>query len=67
MLAHRNHCRIQLEPLQFYLNLARYALLQATEKRRLCLALLMGISQVANAVGYFSEPFDRKQSRWSLH
>jgi glycosyltransferase involved in cell wall biosynthesis len=61
MLADREHCRIQWEPLQFYLNLARYPLLQANDKRRFRLAVLLGISQIANAVGYFSEPSDRRR------
>jgi glycosyltransferase involved in cell wall biosynthesis len=66
MLARRNRRSVRLEPLQFYLNLARYTLVQANGKPRLRVALLMGISQVANAVGYFSEPFDLGQTRRPL-
>jgi GT2 family glycosyltransferase len=66
MLAQRNGEHIQLEPLRFYLNLVRYPLLEPKENRQYRLAVLLGISQIANAVGYFSEHFNRNRTRWTL-
>ena len=43
---------IAFEPLAFYLNLLRYPFSQATTGRALWLTGLLGISQVANALGF---------------
>jgi len=53
--AHRACGRIRLEPLPFYLNLLLYPFSQAQGWRAPLLAALLGVSQVANAVGFFWE------------
>jgi GT2 family glycosyltransferase len=47
--------RIRLEPLSFYLNLLLYPFSQAQGWRAPLLAALLGVSQVANAVGFLWE------------
>ncbi len=47
--------RIRLEPFSFYLNLLLYPFSQAQGWRALFLAVLLGVSQVANAVGFLGE------------
>ena len=47
--------RIRLEALSFYLNLLRYPFLQVQGWRAPLLAALLGVSQVANAVGFLWE------------
>jgi glycosyltransferase involved in cell wall biosynthesis len=49
--------RMQPEPLTFYLNLVRYPFWKVRPADALGLTLLLGISQVANAAGYFWESF----------
>jgi hypothetical protein len=61
MLAQRDGDRIQLEPLRFYLDLMRYPLSEATGHSRFRLAVLLAISQIANALGYFAEHFNRNR------
>src|SRR5919108_222815 len=62
MLAQRNGDHIQLEPLRFYLNLLRFPLLEPKKNRQFRVALLLGISQIATAAGYFSEHFNRNRT-----
>jgi cellulose synthase/poly-beta-1,6-N-acetylglucosamine synthase-like glycosyltransferase len=47
--------RIRLEPLSFYLNLLLYPFSQAQGRRAPLLVALLGVSQVANAVGFLWE------------
>jgi len=51
----RAEYRMRPEPLTFYLNLIRYPFGKVQPAYALGLALLLGISQVANAAGYFWE------------
>jgi glycosyltransferase involved in cell wall biosynthesis len=53
--AQRAWGRIWLEPRAFYLNLLLYPFSQAQGRRALLLAALLGVSQVANAVGFLWE------------
>ncbi len=53
--AQRDSGRIKLEPFWFYVNLLRYPLSGVREKKRLRLVVLLGVSQVANAAGFFWE------------
>lgn len=53
--AQRDSGRIELEPFWFYLNLLRYPFSGSREKKRLRLIALLGVSQVANATGFFWE------------
>ena len=62
MIAQRDGDRIQFEPLRFYLDLVRYPLAEATDNGQFRLAALLGISQIANAVGYFTEHFTRNRA-----
>jgi glycosyltransferase involved in cell wall biosynthesis len=54
-LARRNAGRVKLEPLKFYLSLIWYPLSRSQGGRRFWLALLLVLSQVANAAGFFWE------------
>src|SRR5208283_2735073 len=58
--ARRGAGRISLEPLRFYFDLLRYPLTIFQEKKNL-LAILLGISQVANALGFFWESTVRRR------
>lgn len=57
--AQRGSERIRLEPLSFYQNLLRYPLSQAPGRRALLLAVLLVVSQAANAAGFFWEKLHR--------
>jgi hypothetical protein len=50
---------MSLEPVHFYFNLLRYPLTMFQEKKNR-LAILLGISQVANALGFFWESAARR-------
>ncbi len=50
--ASRNRESINLEPLSFYLNLLRHPFLVSRRQRAIPLAMLLTLSQVANAVGF---------------
>lgn len=50
--ARRDAGRIRLESLSFYVNLVRYPLARPSQSRRVRLALLMLLSQVANTAGF---------------
>jgi hypothetical protein len=52
--AQRANRRISLEPGKFYLDLLRYPL-TISQERKTRLTILMGMSQVANALGFFWE------------
>lgn len=56
--AQRANRRMALEPVRFYLNLLRYSHRMFQEKRNR-LAILLGISQVSNALGFFWESATR--------
>lgn len=51
--ARRGHGRIQLEPLKFYVRLLRYPFTQKRGIQAAALAILLFLSQLANALGYF--------------
>ncbi|MGH8007293.1 MAG: glycosyltransferase [Candidatus Binatia bacterium] len=53
--ARRSRGHIRPEPLSFYLDLLRYRSSQMSGRRALSLAMLLGVSQVANAAGFFWE------------
>jgi glycosyltransferase involved in cell wall biosynthesis len=53
--------RPKIEPVAFYLNLLRHPCRSSRGGRALSLALLMGLSQAANAGGYFYERFVRAE------
>lgn len=59
--ARRASDNIHLEPISFYVNLFRYPLSKAPDSQKLTMALLLGLSQAANAAGYIWEKF-----RWEL-
>lgn len=46
---------IPVEPLRFYVDLILYPVRLDGERGRWCLAMLLGLSQAANAVGFFTE------------
>lgn len=50
--------QIEVEPLKFYWQLVRYPLKKVAGRRKWLLMLLMGVTQVANALGFFT-------ARWS--
>ena len=50
--ARRASDNIRLEPISFYINLLRYPLTSSCNSHRLAMALLLAISQAANAAGY---------------
>ena len=52
--AQRANRRMSLEPVRFYFNLLRYPLTMFQGKK-IRLAMLLGISQAANAAGFFWE------------
>jgi GT2 family glycosyltransferase len=54
MQAQRANRRMSLEPVRFYFNLSRYPLTMFQGKK-VRLAMLLGISQAANAAGFFWE------------
>src|SRR3990172_6561828 len=51
----RSQGRIRLEPVWFYLNLPCYPFSQARGLQALLLAVLLGVSQMANAIGFLWE------------
>ena len=53
--AQRGQERIKVEPLPFYLNLLRYPFSQARGLQTLLLAVLLGVSPMANAIGFLWE------------
>lgn len=53
--------RIRPEPLRFYTGLLTYPLQQGSRGRAPALAALLAISQVANALGYFFEGWQRRR------
>jgi GT2 family glycosyltransferase len=59
MQAQRANGRISLEPTRFYFDLLRYPFTIFQEKKNR-LAMLLGISQVANALGFFWESTVRR-------
>ena len=52
---------IKLEPPSFYANLLRYPFVDSQNRRALLLALLLTVSQAANAAGFFWEKLKRPQ------
>jgi len=65
--ARRGQERIKVEPLPFYLNLLRYPFSQARGLQALLLAVLLGVSQMANAIGFLWERMlQTKASRWRI-
>lgn len=52
---------IMLEPPSFYANLLRYPFVDSQNRRAVLLALLLTVSQVANAAGFFCEKLKRPQ------
>jgi len=58
--AQRGNGRISLEPARFYGDLLRYPLTILQEKKNR-LAMLIGVSQVANALGFFWESTARRR------
>jgi glycosyltransferase involved in cell wall biosynthesis len=54
LVARKGHV-VKLEPLTFYGNLVRHAFSSQRSLRGAGLSLLLGVSQLANAAGYFSE------------
>jgi GT2 family glycosyltransferase len=58
--ARRGQERLRMEPRQFYLNLVRHSFSQAQGGRALLLALLLIMSQAANAAGFFREGATRR-------
>ena len=53
--ARRGSGRFKVEPVSFYLNLLRYPYSQMRDRRLCLLALLLAVSQTANAAGFFWE------------
>lgn len=53
--AQRGGRRIELEPLRFYLDLLCYPLSGLHGKKKFQLMGLLGVSQIANAAGFFYE------------
>ena len=51
------------EPIAFYLNLIRYPFQTEPEGRPLTESVLLGVSQIANAAGYFAEALTSKGRR----
>ncbi len=51
----RNHEHIKLEPPSFYTNLVRYPFVSSPNLRAVLLAVLLMVSQAANAAGFFWE------------
>lgn len=49
----------RFEPLSFYLNLLRYPMTRVEGPRARALSALLGVSQVANAAGYFRQALER--------
>jgi GT2 family glycosyltransferase len=60
MQGRRANRRMSLEPVRFYFNLLRYPLTMFQEKRKR-LAMLLGVSQAANALGFFWESAMRRR------
>ncbi len=52
---------IMLEPGSFYANLLRYPFVDSQNRRAVLLALLLTVSQAANAAGFFCEKLKRPQ------
>lgn len=61
--ARRRDGHIRVEPPSFYLNLLRQAALRTRSPRPWLNVLLIGVSQVANAAGFFWELLRRRQRR----
>lgn len=57
--ARRGQGRIRLEPSSFYLQLFRYPSSQVHGRHALVLAVLLGVTQGANAAGFLTELFKR--------
>lgn len=55
--ARRGHNKIQVEPKHFYLNLFSYPFVQKYSFKAPSLSILLLISQVSNAIGFFWERF----------
>ena len=53
----RGHLKIKVEPKTFYLNLLRYPFIQKYHLRAPLLSILLVISQISNAIGFFWERF----------
>jgi GT2 family glycosyltransferase len=53
--AERGGGSVRVEPLSFYLNMARYPFKYASLRRAMSVSFLLMITQAANACGYFSE------------
>ena len=58
--ANRELVGTRLEPWTFYLNLLRYPFDQPSKKFRLVVAMLLVLSQFANAAGFFYERISRR-------
>lgn len=58
--ARRDKNRIRLEPLSFYLKLLQYPFLQTRGLKSVILALLLVVSQMANAAGFFIKYLKKK-------
>jgi GT2 family glycosyltransferase len=60
--AKRARTRMAIEPARFYLDLVRYPFTLPQEKKKR-MAVLLGISQVANALGFFWESATRNRQK----
>jgi GT2 family glycosyltransferase len=61
--ARRASDNIHLEPISFYVNLFRYPLSNTPDSQKVTMALLLGLSQAANAAGYIWEKFRCESSK----
>jgi GT2 family glycosyltransferase len=61
--ARRRSGRIRLEPISFYINLLRFPVSRSGQSQRLAMAALLGLSQAANAAGYFWEKLHSERLR----
>ncbi len=59
--ATRNHQRVKVEPQSFYLNLFLYPFKQKYRFKSSLISILLVISQVSNAIGFFWERFTQNK------
>jgi GT2 family glycosyltransferase len=57
---------LRVEPFKFYFNLLSYPFRQADLDKRFQIAVLLGISQIANALGFLSQVFLQKAEMTSV-
>ena len=63
--ASRQSSPVRFEPLSFYTNLVRYPLTQTRGPRALLFSGLLGVAQVANAIGFFYQSSMEQPARHS--